>query len=113
MKFLRVYAEYEKDKDEYPLCFDLIVDDRNRMVGDWYTCGLAGRPENDGTCWPFVLLGDGSIDFGAAFEREEERWWSTDLRTQPVKLGQAFSVSESDSEYTYRIVKVVDLGEQG
>ncbi len=106
MKYVRVYAEAIENKDEYPLSFDLLLDDQSRAGGDFFMYGLSGKPEEDGQCYPFALVADGSMDFGAAYEKEEDRWWKTDLREKKIELGAAFKVTEKETEYDYTIVKL-------
>lgn len=110
MKYVRVYAETAENKDEYPLSFDLLLDDKGKATGDFYMYGLSGRPEDDGQCYPFALVADGSIDYGASYENEEDRWWKTDLREKKIEMGAAFKVSEKEQEYDYTIVKIDNLG---
>ena len=107
MKYVRVYAESIKsEEDDYPLTFDLLLDDQGKATGDFYMLGLSGKPEEDGQCYPFALIPDGSIDFGATHEKEDERWWKTDLREKKIEIGVAFKVIEQDEEYDYKIVKI-------
>jgi hypothetical protein len=110
MKYVRVYAETAENKDEYPLSFDLLLDDKGKATGDFYMYGLSGRPEDDGQCYPFALVADGSMDYGASYENEEDRWWKTDLREKKIEMGAAFKVSEKEQEYDYTIVKIDNLG---
>ena len=111
MKYVRVAAESVEDKDEYPLSFDLLLDGTSKATGDFYMYGLSGRPENDGQCYPFALVADGSMDFGAAYENEEDRWWQTDLREKKIEMGAAFKVTSKEIEYEYKIVKIDVLSE--
>ena len=110
MKYVRVYAESVENKDDYPLSFDLLLDDQGKAAGDFYMYGLSGRPEDDGQCYPFALVADGSMDFGAVYENEEDRWWKTDLREKKIELGAAFKVTEKETEYGYTIIKIDELG---
>jgi hypothetical protein len=71
--------------------------------------GLSGRPEQDGKCYPFVLLADGNMDFGAAFENEQDRWWKTEVREAKIEQGGSFKVSAGEEEYEYQIVNLVEL----
>jgi hypothetical protein len=107
MKYVRVSAESVADKDDYPLSFDLLLDDKGKAAGDFYMYGLSGRPEDDGQCYPFALVADGSMDFGATYENEEDRWWKTDLREN--KIGWAASGSEKE-RITTTVVKIDELG---
>ena len=113
MKYVRVYTESIKSEeaDDYPLTFDLLLDDKGQAAGDVYMLGLSGKPEQDGECFPFALIPDGSIDFGATYEKKEERWWKTDLREKKIEAGAAFKVIEQDEEYDYKIVKIDVLSE--
>ena len=111
MKYVRAYAESIESKDEYPLSFDLLLDGASKASGDFYTYGLSGRPEDDGQCYPFALVADGSMDFGAAYENEEDRWWQTDLREKKIEMGAAFKVTSKETEYEYKIVKIDVLSE--
>ncbi len=110
MKYVRVSAESVENKDDYPLSFDLLLDDKGKVGGDFHMLGLSGRPENDGQCYPFALVADGSMDFGAAYENEEDRWWQTDLREKKIEMGAAFKVTSKEIEYDYKIVKIDELG---
>lgn len=110
MKYVRISAEYVENKDDNPLSFDLLLDGTSKAGGDFYMYGLSGRPENDGQCYPFALVADGSIDFGSAYENEEDRWWKTDLREKKIEMGVAFKVSDKEQEYDYKIVKIDELG---
>lgn len=113
MKFMRIFTEDHVDK-AYPLSFDLMVDDQNRVAGENYAFGLLGKPEDDGDCYPFVLLADGSMDFGAA--DEEGRWWKTDLREKTIEVNGEFTAWEGLKEtegFEYRILKIIDLTEKG
>ena len=110
MKYVRVYAESVENKDEYPMSFDLLLDDQSRASGDWYMYGLSGRPEQDGQCYLFALVPDGSMDFGAAYQDEADRWWKTDLRGQKIEQNAAFKIWEKEQEYEYKIVKIDALG---
>ena len=110
MKYVRVYAESVENKDDYPLSFDLLLDDQAKATGDFYMFGLSGRPEQDGQCFPFAFVADGSMDFGAVYENEEDRWWRTDLREKKIEIGAAFKVTEKETEYDYTIVKLDELG---
>jgi hypothetical protein len=111
MKCVRIYAESVENKDEYPMSFDLLLDAEGKVTGDFYTYGLSGRPEQDGQCYPFALVADGSMDFGAAYENEQERWWRTDLREHKIEQGAAFKIWEQDQEFAYTIVKIDVLAE--
>jgi hypothetical protein len=111
MKYVRVYAESTKSKDDYPLAFDLLLNDKGQASGDFYMLGLAGKPDEDGQCYPFALIADGSVDFGASYQKEDERWWKTDLRENKIEIGSAFKVIEQDDEYDYKIVKIDVLSE--
>ena len=107
MKYVRVYTEsIQKDEDEYPLAFDLLLDDQGKATGDFYMLGLSGKPDEDGQCHPFALIPDGSIDYGASYEKEDERWWKTDLREKKIEMGAAFKVIDQGDEYDYKIVKI-------
>ena len=110
MKYVRIFAESVADKDDYPLSFDLLLDGASKAAGDFYMYGLSGRPENDGQCYPFALVADGSMDFGAFLENEEDRWWQTDLREKKIEIGAAFKVTEKQTIYDYKIVKIDELG---
>jgi hypothetical protein len=110
MKYVRIFAESVENKDDYPLSFDLLLDDQSKATGDFYMCGLSGRPEDDGQCYPFALVADGSMDFGAAYEDEKDRWWQTDLREKKIEMGAAFKVTSNETEYDYTIVKIDELG---
>jgi hypothetical protein len=111
MKYVRISAELVDNKDDNPLSFDLLLDDKGKASGDFYMYGLSGRPENDGQCYPFALVGDGSMDFGAAYEDEADRWWQTDLREKKIEMGAAFKVTSKEGDYDYKIVKIETLGE--
>jgi len=106
MKYVRVYAEYVENKDDNPLSFDLLLDGTSKAGGDFYMYGLSGRPEDDGQCYPFALVADGSMDFGAAYENEEDRWWKTDLREKKIAMSAAFKVSQKETDYNYTIIKI-------
>jgi len=111
MQYVRIDAEYVENKDEYPMSFDLLLDEQGKVAGEFYTYGLSGRPEQDGQCYPFALVADGSMDFGAAYEKDEQRWWRTDLREHKIELGAAFKIWEQEQEYAYTIVKIDVLSE--
>ncbi len=112
MRMVRVYTEFKDNKDADPLSFDLIIDDKNRVVGDGYMLGLLGKPEESGECYPFAFLGDGSMDFGVA--STDDRWWKSDLRGQPIVPNGTLKVWDgSEKEFEYRIAKIVDLPEPG
>jgi hypothetical protein len=51
------------------------------------------------------------MDFGASYEKEEERWWRTDLRDHKIEMGAAFKIWEQDQEFDYTIVKLDVLAE--
>ena len=111
MKYVSIHAESVENKDEYPMSFDLLLNPEGKVTGDFYTYGLSGRPEQDGQCYPFALVADGSIDFGATYEKEAERWWRTDLREHKIEMGVAFKIWEQDQEFAYTIVKIDVLSE--
>jgi hypothetical protein len=111
MKYVRIDAEYTQNKEEFPMSFDLLLDAEGKVVGDFHTYGLSGRPDVDGQCFPFALVADGSMDFGASYEKEEERWWRTDLRDHKIEMGAAFKIWEQDQEFDYTIVKLDVLAE--
>ena len=46
-----------------------------------------------------------------SYENEEDRWWKTDLREKKIEMGAAFKVTEKETEYDYKIVKLDTLGE--
>jgi hypothetical protein len=106
MKYVRIYAEYVQNKDEYPMTFDFLLDDAGKPAGQHYTYGLSGRPEESGECFPFALVADGSMDFGSAYQNEEDRWWKTNLREQNIEPNAPFKIWEKEQEYDYTIVKI-------
>jgi hypothetical protein len=109
MRYVRIAAEYPQDKDEYPLSFDFFLDDAMKPTGNFYSHGLSGRPEQDGKCFPFVLLEDGTIDFGVSFEDEQDRYWKTNARETKIEQGATFKVTVGEQEYEYQIVNLADL----
>ena len=94
-----------------PFTVKIKVRDKGKASGDFYMNGLSGRPEQDGQCYPFALVADGSIDFGASSENEEDRWWKTDVREKKIEVGAAFKVTEKETDYDYAIVKSQSLFE--
>ena len=107
-RYVRVFTEYTKDKDSGPLSFDLILDDKKRVMGDVYMFGLLGTAEKGSDCRFFVFISDGSMDFGSA--DEDDRWWKSDLRERTIEMNGALKVWDAnEEEYEYKIVKIVDL----
>ena len=108
-RFVRVYTEYTKDKDDGPLSFDLVINDKKRAMADGYTYGLHGVADKGSDCRPFVFLEDGSMSFGAA-SGEDDRWWKSDLRERTIELNGTLKVWDgNEEEFEYKIVKIVDL----
>jgi hypothetical protein len=114
MKYVRIYtepvADDEDDDEDLPVSFDLLLGPDGKPVGKVHSYGLSGQPEEDGQCYPFALVPDGSIDFGAGHD-EDERWWKTDLLQHKIEMGTTFKIQQGGQEFEYRIVKVDLLAE--
>jgi hypothetical protein len=105
---IRILALWRDDPTEAPLTVDLRVDAQSgAVIGHW---DVFGAFDLDGkSCRPFVLRGDGTIDFGGEQGGRPPR--KTDLRKVAIKVGAQFTVHWNEEDFgVYRIVKVATLG---
>jgi hypothetical protein len=102
----RMKALWRDDPTEASMTIDIRLDAQTKSIlAPW---DLFGAFDLDGdSCRPFVLRGDGAIDFGVGVSRR----WQTNLREIGVSVDARFQVywNEFDAG-EYKVVKVARLG---
>ena len=87
MTHVRIFLRCINAGETAPLCFDVAIDRRKAVCGNWLIFGLQGESGDD--WYPFVCRHDGVIDFGC---ERENRWGRTNLRALRVAVGSKVSV---------------------
>jgi len=90
-----------------PICFDAALNDKQKIAGKWFIFGLFGNIADKSTWYPVVCRVDGTIDFGAGYEDDEDRWARTNIREKIIRIGNAVSIwVERDQEFLFYVSKV-------
>jgi hypothetical protein len=111
-KCVRIISEPTVDNSgTRPFYLDVPIDDDGTVVGKQALFGFQGKM-NDPTDWsrPFVLYSDGKVDFGEAWEGNDQ-FGQTDLRNRSVRVGTILHWQGSGYDEQFRITRLVPLGE--
>ena len=112
-RIVRLVARLTEDpEDGFPLTFEVVLSGSNIQDGRAY---LGFQGTLSGELSPFVLLPDGRLDFGVAYEIDADRYTTINILSKEIELGTLFTTSEVDPdtdksrEYVYAIRQIVPL----
>jgi hypothetical protein len=89
-KFARVVGKTKKPDEEFNnITFELAID-KKEIAPNMIFFGFLGSLKQDDALYPFVLLGEGQLDFGSSFEDASDRYGRTNIRTRPIEIGTLF-----------------------
>ena len=95
---------------EWKLALDLVLVDDGHPIHAWTTYGVRGGLAEESSCIePFLLFGDGTMDFGTDFD--EDRTCETNfLSGRRFGEGELFTViPQGGDEITYRVTRMIKL----
>lgn len=64
--------------------------------------------KSEGTRCPFVIGGDGRIDYGSGFEGDDQ-FYETDILTRAFSVGENITCRYEGEEFDYKIAKITPL----
>lgn len=113
-----VQVDPNYQSDNYLL--DIELDDSMTPLPGQIFFGVWGKVTDPEYRYPFLLLQDGRIDFGALYELGNlERFHRTNLLSKKLTAGELLSAWERDPdapalerEYTLRVSKITPLGKR-
>ena len=94
-----------------------------KSIACWYICarlmmenqcamrqvlGLCGDFDDEDNRYPFVLMPDGTLDFGAYLKKQKRRFWRFRWGDR-VDVGEGAVVTDKDDDYLYRITRTERL----
>ena len=108
MPLLRVWLEGEDDPEVDRLLVHLRTTDDGEPVRDEAGPGLCGDFDDEDNRYPFVLMPDGTLDFGAYLKKQKRRFWRFRWADR-VDVGEGAVVTDKDDDYLYRITRTERL----
>jgi hypothetical protein len=108
--YVRITARPTVDNpDEFPLYVDAVVDDSNKVSGNYPIFGFQGEiGQRSGASMPFILHPDGRMDFGEKYV-SPDRFYHLDLRDVSVGVGQLVTIRGDGYESTFRVTGLEPL----
>jgi hypothetical protein len=98
-------AEAEKAAEEQ-IIVDLKVDpETGATAGPLPAFGRVGNFTNPGALYPFTLMVDGRMDYGA-HASADERQDNLSVRSAKIEVGEEVSYKDASGEFTYVIKSV-------
>ena len=108
MPVVRIVLEDVDDPEADRLLMQLRVDGDGRALRHESVFGVCGNLTDGGNRYPFVLMPDGTLDFGTFVKNETDRFWRFRWTGQ-VKPGERATVTADGDEYTFQITLVTPL----
>jgi hypothetical protein len=102
------------DEEFNNITFELAIN-KKEIAPNMIFFGFLGSLKQDDALYPFVLLGDGQLDFGSSFEDDTDRYGQTNIRTRPIEIGALFSTKMTIGdpprlrESTYQITQITHI----
>jgi hypothetical protein len=109
-KYVRITARPTVDNpDEFPLYVDLILDDNDKVLGNYPIFGFQGEiGQKSGASMPFILHSDGRMDFGEKYV-SPDRFYHLDLRDVSIRVKQLLTIHGDGYEGAFRILELRPL----
>ncbi|HKD47104.1 MAG TPA: hypothetical protein VKB67_05425 [Rhizomicrobium sp.] len=111
MRSVRITCLPINAESEKPITLDAVLDEEDRIHGQYTLFGIWGRPGTDEEYYPFAFHGDGVIDYGAALDAKSDRYFDFDLRTGKIAINRMLSYKAKDRSIVvgYLIDDVAEL----
>jgi hypothetical protein len=109
--FVRIKAMPTVDNtDEFPLYMDVVLDDANRLSGNYPIFGFQGEiGQKSGASMPFILHPDGRLDFGEKYNHAADRFFHLELRDATIYEGQLLRIHGEGYDAAFRITALTPL----
>ena len=108
MPLLRVWLEGVDYPETDPLLIQLHMTDDGDPVRDEAILGLCGDFYDGDNRYPFVLMPNGTLHFGAYLKKQKRRFWRFRWGDR-VEVGEGAVVTDADDDYPYRITRTERL----
>lgn len=109
VRWITVDLDEGEDKLDHQITIDLMMDVETQMVSGKHFCmGLYGSPART-NCYPFMIKGDGTVDYGEFCEGDNERIHKFNGLLRPIKRGEVASYDDNDLGWVMKIDTIQEL----
>ena len=111
MPMMRVCLEpTDSDYDaEWNITLDLTVSDEGQPSPRMTSFGVrGGLASTSSSIEPFLLFGDGTIDFGTGWEDDERELRTNLFGGTAIRVGEYFTIGDGEEAVTYRVTRILD-----
>lgn len=111
MRTVRITCLPINASSERPIFIDAVLNESDEICGGQALFGTWGKFTVDEEFYPFVLRGDGIIDYGAALDSAADRFFDFDIRNGKITINRILSYKSKDRSIvvSYLIDEISDL----